>query len=120
MALVPPTVVAVMATVPVPAGEVVEQLVVVVQVTAAVVVPNCRVVAPITNPLPLIVTAVPPANGPCVGLIPVMTGAMLTVWVSSAEGAPSLDTVWPVNTSLVEVPSESVTVKVTVKGPPVV
>ena len=72
---VPPAVVTVTSTVPVPGGAVavieVGELTVTPDASA---VPNLTVVAPAIKPLPEIVTDVPPAAGPEVGEIPVTTG----------------------------------------------
>ena len=75
MADVPPGVVTVTSTVPVPAGL---SAVIVVSLTTvkfvAAVVPKSTAVAPV-KPVPVIVTDVPPAAGPLVGLRPVTVGA---------------------------------------------
>ena len=86
VAEVPPSVVTVMSTVPVPAGAVaviaVSSLPVTgVQVVAAVD-PKSTAVAPV-NPLPLIVTVAPPVVGPLAGLTLVTTG--VTPWVSGSS-----------------------------------
>ena len=66
-------------TVPVPAG-----LVAVIEVSlttvksVAAVVPKSTTVAPV-NPVPVIVTEVPPVVGPLVGVRPVTTGAVAAV-----------------------------------------
>ena len=79
MAELPPGVVAVTWTAPAEAeGEVATQVVTVEQVTAvAGVVPNVtEVVAdPVMNPVPVMVTTVPPARGPAVGVMAVTTGS---------------------------------------------
>jgi hypothetical protein len=65
-------------TVPLPAGLVALQLVVEAQETLlAGLAPNATVVAPgdVLNPVPLIVTAVPPAAGPLVGAMLLTVGA---------------------------------------------
>ena len=74
-ALVPPGVVTVTSTVPVPAGDVAVILVelTTVKVVAASV-PKCTAVAPV-KAVPVMVTEVPPAVGPEVGLTPVTVGA---------------------------------------------
>jgi hypothetical protein len=73
---VPFAVVTVTSTVPgAPAGEVAAQVVVDAQVTAvAAVAPNATVVEPTTNPVPVIVTLVPPAGGPATGLMALTVG----------------------------------------------
>ncbi len=75
MADVPPGVVTVTSTVPVPAGL---SAVIVVPLTTvrfvAGVVPKSTAVAPV-KPVPVIVTRVPPAVEPLVGLRPVTVGA---------------------------------------------
>ena len=71
---VPPTVVTLTSTVPVPAGEV--ALIDVAEFTVkpvAEVAPNVTAVAP-EKPLPVIVTVVPPASGPDVGEMDVTAG----------------------------------------------
>ena len=72
---VPPVVVTVTSSVPVPVGEVavidVAELTVKLVALAA---PNFKAVAPV-NPVPVIVTDVPPTAGPAVGEIDVTVGA---------------------------------------------
>src|SRR5208283_830056 len=88
VALVPPGVVTVTSTVPAePAGE--TAVIWVVEVTVkldAAVVPNITAVAPV-NPVPVIVTVVPPATGPAAGVIPVTTGTGSYVNSSTGEVA---------------------------------
>jgi hypothetical protein len=77
VALVPPGVVTVTSTVPVPDGEM--AVIFVAESTVkleALLIPNITVVAPV-NPVPVIITVVPPTNGPLVGamLVTVGTGA---------------------------------------------
>jgi hypothetical protein len=75
VALVPPVVVILTFTVPVPAGEVVVIEVALFTVNeTALVAPNFTEVAPV-NPVPVMVTPVPPDAGPDVGEILVMVGA---------------------------------------------
>jgi hypothetical protein len=77
VALVWPPTVTVTSTVPLPAGLVALQLVVEPQLTpVAVLEPKRTVVAPAagSNPVPVIVTTVPPACGPLVGLSAVTVG----------------------------------------------
>jgi hypothetical protein len=76
VAEVPPGVVTVTSTVPAePAGAVAVMLVALTTVNeVAAVLPKLTAVAPV-NPLPVMVTAVPPASGPATGEIPVTTGA---------------------------------------------
>jgi hypothetical protein len=75
VALVPPAVVRVMSIVPAEdTGDVTTQEVVVQLCTVAENVPNNAVVAPDTKPVPVTVTAVPPAAGPPIGVIPVTVG----------------------------------------------
>ena len=74
VAEVPPAVVTVMLTVPVPGGEVLVHEVVDVQVTDVPVAPKVAVVAPGTNPVPVKVTTVPPARGPASGAMPATKG----------------------------------------------
>ena len=82
----PAGVVTVTSTVPVPAGL---SAVIVVSLTTvtfvAAVVPKSTAVAPVKL-VPVIVTRVPPAAGPLVGLRPVTTGAAATVYVNSSAG----------------------------------
>ena len=73
----PPTVVTVTSTVPVPAGDV--AVIEVAELTVklvALVAPNFTAVAPV-NAVPVIVTEVPPAVGPAVGEIEVTAGAAI-------------------------------------------
>ena len=74
--LLPPGVVTAMSTEPVaPAGEVATHVVAVEHATAvAVVPPNLAVVDPVTNPVPVTVTKVPPASGPATGVMAVTVG----------------------------------------------
>ena len=73
--LVPEDVVTVISTVPVPAGEVATIWVAEFTVKLeAKIVPNFIAVVPV-NPVPVTVTAVPPAAGPPVGEMPVIVGA---------------------------------------------
>jgi hypothetical protein len=72
---VPPAVVTVTSTVPVPAGDV--AVIEVAELTVklvALVAPNFTAVAPVNN-VPVMVTDVPPAAGPDVGAIEVTVGA---------------------------------------------
>jgi len=75
-----PDTVTVTSTAPVPAGLVAVQLEVELQETpvAALPVPKSTVVSPevVENPVPVIVTAVPPEAGPVVGLMLVTVGAL--------------------------------------------
>jgi hypothetical protein len=74
---VPPAVVTVTSTVPVPAGEV--AVIEVAELTVklvALVAPNFTAVAPV-NEVPVIVTDVPPVAGPEVGEIDVTVGAAM-------------------------------------------
>ena len=74
IALVPPGVVTLISTVPVPAGVVAVRLVAELYVTLAGIVPNVTVDA-LVNPEPVMVTAVPPAVDPLVGEMLVTVGA---------------------------------------------
>ena len=75
VAEVPPTVVTLMSTVPVPAGDVAVICVAELTVNAvAAVAPKVTAVAPVKL-VPVIVTTVPPADGPNVGEIDVTVGA---------------------------------------------
>ena len=81
VALVPPGPVTVMSTVPVPAG--LAALICVTDVTvklAAGAPPNLTAVAPV-NPVPVIVTVVPPVGGPVAGVMDVTVGAGCVVTV---------------------------------------
>jgi hypothetical protein len=74
VALVPPGVVTVISTVPVPAGDLMVSVVAELTVrTVPAVEPNLTAVAPV-NPVPVTVTVVPPATGPAAGEIPVTVG----------------------------------------------
>src|SRR5215472_4471958 len=88
VALVPPGVVTVTSTTPaVPAGEFAVTVVALTTVRpVAAVVPNLTAVAP-GKFVPVIVTSVPPANGPDVGLRPVTVGLAAYVNWSAAEVA---------------------------------
>ena len=77
VALVPPGVVTVTSTVPVPAGDfMVREVDEVTDKPVPAVVPNFTAVAPV-NPVPVTVTVVPPATGPAAGemLVTVGTGS---------------------------------------------
>ncbi|GGO99706.1 hypothetical protein GCM10012280_66780 [Wenjunlia tyrosinilytica] len=74
--LVPPGVVTVTLTVPEPAGAAVVIWVALTGVNDTDVPPNLTALAPV-KPMPVIVTGVPPAAGPLVGLTPVITGTVL-------------------------------------------
>jgi hypothetical protein len=75
VALVPPGVVTVTSTVPVPVGEVALMLVALLTVKLeAAVVPNFTALAPV-KPVPVTVTVVPPVVGPELGPMPVTAGA---------------------------------------------
>ena len=77
---VPPEVVIVTSTVPaLSAGEVTEQLVVVEQLTLVpALTPKLIVVAPMTNPVPVMMTLVAPVAGPVLGLSAVTVGALVS------------------------------------------
>ena len=75
----PPVVVTVTSTVPVPPGEVAVICVgLLIEKLVALVAPNLTAVA-VEKFVPVIVTAVPPANGPEVGLTLVTVGAAIYV-----------------------------------------
>ena len=75
VALVPPAVVTVTSTVPLPAGDVAVIEVALLTVTdVAAVLPNFTLVAPVRF-VPVMVTLVPPALGPVFGLMLVTVGA---------------------------------------------
>ena len=73
VALVPKGVVTVISTRPEPAGEVAVIWVAELTVKVAEVPPKLTIVAPV-NPVPVIMTEVPPAAGPLVGFLPVTVG----------------------------------------------
>ena len=88
----PAGVVTVTFTVPVPAG--LSAVIVVALTTVKPVagfVPKSTAVAPV-KPVPVIVTKVPPAAGPLVGLMPVTVGAAAVDWVNttSSPSPPSI------------------------------
>ena len=118
---VPLAVVTVVSTTPAgSAGAVAEQVVAELQLTAVPAVPpKATVVAPVTKPEPVMVTVVPPVAGPVVGVMAVTEGASVRLWVARADAPPLLEVVWPVKVWVVEVPAESVTVRVVVNGPEV-
>jgi hypothetical protein len=74
IALVPAGVVTLISTVPVPSGEVAVKRVAELYLTLAALVPNLTVDA-LVNPVPVIVTVVPPATGPFAGEMLVTVGA---------------------------------------------
>ena len=76
VALVAPSVVTVMSTVPAPAGAVAEIWLELFTENVAAVPPKLTPVAPV-KPVPLIVTVVPPVVGPDVGLTLVTDGTYL-------------------------------------------
>ena len=85
--------VTVTSTVPVPPGLVAVQLVVELQVTPVPgFVPKSTVVAPdvVENPVPVMLTVVPPAAGPDAGLMAVTVGAELVGADPSPAGIPAL------------------------------
>jgi hypothetical protein len=84
---VPPVVVTVTSTVPVPGGDVavIEVLELTVKLVASVE-PNLTVLAPLKL-VPVIVTMVPPASGPLLGLTPVTVGA--GVGTAKTHAAPT-------------------------------
>ena len=87
MADVPPGVVTVTSTVPVPAGDVAVTVVALTGVTlVAAVAPNMTEEAPVST-VPVMVTVFTPAAGPDVGLIPVTVGAATKVKTSDGETA---------------------------------
>ena len=118
---VPPAFVAVMSTVPADsAGDVAVHDVVDEQLTEVPAEePKAIVVAPTMNPVPVMVTAVPPPIGPAAGLTAVMIGGSVKLWLVVAEAAPLSKTSCPVKTWVLEVPAVSVTVKEAVNGPAV-
>jgi hypothetical protein len=76
--------------------------------------PKATVVEPGTKPEPVMVTTVPPPSGPALGETAETVGGRVKLWLATAETPPLLDTVCPVKTWVLEVPAESVTVKVAV------
>ena len=85
-----PDTVTLTSTVPVPAGLVAVQVVVELQETpvAALPEPKATVVPVVANPVPVIVTAVPPEAGPEVGLILVTVGAVPDAAVTVSVAVP--------------------------------
>ena len=78
VAEVPPAVVTVTSTMPVPDGELTVRVVEFVTLTEVPgVEPKSTLVAPETNPVPVTVTGVPPAWGPLVGLMLVTVGGAM-------------------------------------------
>ena len=78
VAEVPPAVVTVTSTVPVPDGELTVRVVGLVTLTEVPAVSRSRpLVEPETNPVPVTVTGVPPAWGPLVGLTLVTVGGAM-------------------------------------------
>ncbi len=102
VAEVPPPVITVTSTVPVPAGLVATICVAMSLTIVAVTLPNFTTVAP-DRLVPVIVTDVPPAVGPDVGLIPVTAGATRYVYSSADDVA--------------EVPAAVTTVTLTIPVP---
>ncbi len=85
---VPPTVVTLTVTAPVPAGDV--AVICVAELTvklAALVLPNCTAVAPVKL-VPVMTTLVPPVAGPDVGARPVTVGAGTKVKVPADVPVP--------------------------------
>ena len=74
----PPGVVTVMSTVPLPAGDIAVMDVAETNKNDAALVPNFTAMAPV-KPLPVMVTVVPPASGPLVGLTLVTIGPAVAV-----------------------------------------
>src|SRR5690348_13635324 len=107
VALVPPAVVTVTSTVPVPAGLVALSTVEDTNVTGLAAVPPNLTVAAAVKPVPVMVTTVPPAAGPDAGDTPVTVGPELQDYLARAEVAlvpPAVVTVtstWPVPAGLV-------------------
>ena len=75
IALIPLDVVTLTSTAPVPAGEVAVRLVAELYVTLAATVPNVTVDV-LVNPVPVMVTAVPPVAGPLTGEMLVTLGGL--------------------------------------------
>src|SRR5208283_1539080 len=125
VALVPPGVVTVTSTVPAePAGETAVMLVADTTVTLLAPVKPKSTVAPVTNPVPVIVTVVPPANGPAAGEMPVTVGTGSYVNWSDAEvalvppGVVTVTSTVPVpagETAVILVPDTTVTLLAPVK-----
>jgi len=77
VAEVPPAVVTVTSTVPVPAGEVaVIDVALLTTIPVAALAPNVTAEAPV-SPVPVMVTLVPPARTPAFGLTPVTVGTAM-------------------------------------------
>src|SRR6516164_1715849 len=88
MALVPPAVVTVTLTVPVPARLVACSLVADTKVTPVAAVPPNATVAPLAKLVPVMVTTVPPAGRPDDGDTPVTVGTVSTVgWAAAGTTA---------------------------------
>jgi hypothetical protein len=108
VALVPPAVVTVMSTVPDPAGLVADICVELSTVKIAALPPKLTSVAPVRS-VPVMVTAVPPAAGPLLGVTPVTVGATTSVKSSAPEvalvppGVTTLTSTVPVRAGLVAV-----------------
>src|SRR5205807_2291967 len=88
VALVPPGVVTVISTVPAdPAGETAVSFVALTNVTEVPAFAPNLTVAPLTNPVPVIVTVVPPAVGPADGLTAVTAGTAALLYLSAVPVA---------------------------------
>ena len=110
VAEVPPSVVTVISTVPVPAGAVaVIWLAEMTAKLAALVAPNLTAVAP-EKPAPVIVTDVPPAPGPAVGEIDVTVGGATYVYWSATVVADVPPTVVTVTSTVPAAPAGAVAV----------
>jgi hypothetical protein len=89
-ALVPKGVVIVMSTVPAPAGDVAETVVLLTtENDTAAVVPKSTALAPVKL-VPVIMTTVPPDEGPLVGLMPEMAGGGGLAYVNRSAGPVAL------------------------------
>jgi hypothetical protein len=90
-ALIPAVVTTSISTVPtVPAGAVAVMLVLLLTVKlVAGVLPKITAVVPV-NPVPEIVTVVPPATGPAAGLIPVTSAPFPVIWTAPASIIPDV------------------------------
>ena len=86
LADVPPAVVTVTSTLPVPAGDVTVNVVALTNVTLVPGVAPNWTVATTLNPVPVTVTAVPPLAGPPEGLMPLTVGAA-TEYVNLSSAA---------------------------------
>src|SRR5262249_52427134 len=91
---------------PTPAGEVQVMVVAFMTTTLVAALPPKETVAPATKPVPVIVTAVPPAAGPLLGLTDVTVGAVPTK-VNWSPGGLAAEVAFSVVTNTSTVPAGS-------------